>query len=300
MSLASRRAMLGDVAVGEDLPVVLMGVLNVSPESFYRGSVHVDVDDLLRAADSMITAGAQILDVGGMSTAPYLSTRIDEAEEADRLARAVAALTAKFSVAVSADTTRSGPARAALEAGATIINDVSGLRGDPGMTPLLAARDAGVMLMAKRSSTLGRAAGAGPGLAPAVPPGVFPVDSVASLLAETLDRARGAGIAEERIVLDPGIGFFREEAMEWSEWDVTVLAHLSELHRLGRPLAVGVSRKSFIGVVTGEADPARRLAGSLAATAIAVRNGAALIRTHDVAPTREAVLVASALRPRTP
>jgi dihydropteroate synthase len=294
--------MLGDVAVGTDLPVVLMGVLNVSPESFYRGSVHVDVDELLRAADAMIAGGAQILDVGAMSTAPYLSTRIDEAEEADRLARAVTALTAKFSVAVSADTTRSGPARAALEAGATIINDVSGLRSDPEMMPLLAARAAGVMLMAGRSNTLGRsaAAGAGPGIAPAVPAVVSPVDSVASLLAETLDRARGAGIAEERIVLDPGIGFFREEAMQWSEWDATVLAHLSELHRLGRPLAVGVSRKSFIGVVTGEADPAGRLAGSLAATAIAVRNGAALIRTHDVAPTRQAVLVASALRSRTP
>jgi dihydropteroate synthase len=295
MTVVLARARLGDVAIGDGFPVVLMGVLNVSPESFYAGSVHVGEDDLLRAADEMIGAGARILDVGAMSTAPYLETRIDEAEEADRLAGAVARLTEKFSVAVSADTTRSGPARAALDAGATIINDVSGLRGDPAMASLLAARGAGAVLMASRSGTERRREYRRGGR-PAGAQARAPVRTVASLLGDSLDRARRAGIAEERIVLDPGIGFFRDEAIRWFEWDAAVLAHLSDLRRFGRPLAVGVSRKSFIGALTAEADPAHRLAGSLAATAVAVRNGAALVRTHDVAPTRDAVLVASALR----
>jgi dihydropteroate synthase len=339
MHIIPSRARLGNVDVGDGFPVVVMGVLNVSPESFYAGSVHLDADDLVRAADAMITAGARILDVGAMSTAPYLETRIGAAEEADRLSGAVARLTAKFTVALSADTTRSGPARAALEAGATIINDVSGLRGDQEMASLIAARAAGVILMASRlvtpragapaAGTLERSPTAGtrerspavgsregaPAVgtregepaaatmagAPAVgtledAPAAMPIGTVASLLDDSLNRARRAGIPDERIVLDPGIGFFRSETISWAQWDAAVLAHLSDLRRLGRPLAVGVSRKSFIGAITGEADPAGRLAGSLAATAIAVRNGAALIRTHDVAPTRDAVLVASALR----
>jgi dihydropteroate synthase len=305
MHIIPARARLGNVDVGDGFPVVVMGVLNVSPESFYAGSVHVDEDDLLRAADAMITAGARILDVGAMSTAPYLETRIGEAEEADRLGGAVARLAAKFAVAVSADTTRSGPARAALEAGATIINDVSGLRGDREMASLIAARAAGVVLMASRlgappagapaMGALEGAAGA-PVASPLESEAGVPIRTVAWLLEDSLDCARRAGIPDEGIVLDPGIGFFRGETISWGRWDAAVLARLSDLRRFGRPVAVGVSRKSFIGALTGEADPAGRLAGSLAATAIAVRNGATLIRTHDVAPTRDAVLVASALR----
>jgi dihydropteroate synthase len=293
MNLVLARARLGNVDVGDGFPVVLMGVLNVSPESFYPGSV-VHGNDLIRVADEMITAGATILDVGGMSTAPYLPARIDEAEETKRLAGAVGRLTEKFSVAVSADTTRSGPARAALDAGATIINDVSGLRGDPAMAPLLAARGAGAILMASPSNPGG--GGSRDSQSRAGTGRTDPVRTVAALLEESLERARRAGIPDERIVLDPGVGFFRDEGMKWSDWDAVVLGSLADLRRLGRPLAVGVSRKSFIGALTGETDPAHRLAGSLAATAIAVREGAALARTHDVAATRDAVLVASALR----
>jgi dihydropteroate synthase len=116
------------------------------------------------------------------------------------------------------------------------------------------------------------------------------------LLEQALARARAAGIADEEIVLDPGIGFFRREAVPWDEWDVRVLAGLSGLAVLGRPLGLGVSRKSFLGAITRQGDPARRLAGSLAATAAAVLEGAALIRTHDVADTVDAVRVAERVR----
>ncbi len=276
------RAVLGHVTVGDGLPVALVGVLNVSPESFYAGSIHTASDDLVRAADEMVAAGVALLDVGAMSTAPYRDTQISEAEEADRLAAAVARLHAKFDVPVSADTSRLGPARAALDAGATVLNDVTGLRGDPAIAPLIASRDAGVIVMARART-------------PAT--GGRPIDVVAARLAESLEIARLAGIPEGRTVVDPGIGFFRDGGVPWYEWDASVIANLDELRRLGRPICVGVSRKSFIGALTGRDDPEERLAGSLAATAVAVRNGAALIRTHDVGESRDAIRVASALRP---
>ncbi|HZN52152.1 MAG TPA: dihydropteroate synthase [Methylomirabilota bacterium] len=123
-----------------------------------------------------------------------------------------------------------------------------------------------------------------------------PVAVVRTLLEEALKRARAAGVPEERVVLDPGIGFFRNEALPWDEWDARVLAGLGELERIGRPLCVGASRKSFIGAIIGRSGTESRLAGSLAATAVAVWNGAALIRTHDVAETVDAVRVAERIR----
>jgi len=271
------RATLAGLSLGDGLPVAVMGVLNVSPESFHAGSVVGRDDDLLRAALAMVGAGAALIDVGARSTAPYLPTAISEAEECLRLVRAVERLVGKLPVPVSADTARPAPARAALEAGARVINDVSGLR-DPAVAALVAQHHAGVILMA----------------APA--PGPDPVATVKSLLGEALERAHTAGIPDERIVVDPGIGFFRNEGVPWDAWDARVLAGLSALGALGRPLCVGVSRKSFIGVITGRDGTGERLAGSLAATAVAVWNGAALIRTHDVPDTLDAVRVAERLR----
>ncbi|HEU4369287.1 MAG TPA: dihydropteroate synthase [Methylomirabilota bacterium] len=280
---ATPRAELAEVVVGHGLPVAVIGVINVSPESFHRGSVYRD-EALLRAAQDMAEAGAALIDVGARSTAPYLATAIDEAEETARLGRAVELLAAKLAVPVSADTPRPGPARAALEAGARVINDVSTLR-DPDLARLVASHSAGLILMASPRPD-GRA-GTGP---------LTPVAAVEHLLAEGLGQAREAGIAERRIVVDPGIGFFRDQALPWHEWDARVLADLAALRSLGRPVCVGVSRKSFIGAILGRPDPADRLSGSLAATAIAVANGAAVVRTHDVAQTREAVRVAERLR----
>ena len=275
------RSIVAGVSVGDGLDVAVVGALNVSPESFYSGSVAADADRLLQAGEAMARAGAAWLDVGAMSTAPYLEARIPEALEADRLHWAVGILTTKLDLPVSADVSRLGPARAALEAGAGMINDVTGLAGDPALARLTAEAGAALVLMAW------------PGAAPAAGE---PVATVRAALARSLTIARAAGIPDERIVLDPGIGFYRGEGVSWPEWDCRVLAGLPALRELGRPLFVGVSRKSFIGAVAGVGDPAERLPGSLAAAAAAVLGGAHVIRAHDVAETVQAVRVAEAIR----
>jgi dihydropteroate synthase len=274
------RAIVAGVSVGDGLDVAVVGTLNVSPESFYSGSVVVDADRLLQAGEAMARAGAAWLDVGAMSTAPYLEARIPEAQEADRLHWAVGLLTTKLDLPVSADVSRVGPARAALEAGARVINDVTGLAGDPGLARLTAESGAALVLMAAPAT--------------ATPTGE-PVATVSAALERSLAIARAAGIPDERILVDPGIGFFRGDGVTWPEWDCRVLAGLPALRALGRPLYVGVSRKSFIGAVAGVADPAERLPGSLAATAAAVLGGAHVIRAHDVAETVQAVRVAQAI-----
>ncbi len=257
-----------------------MGALNVSPESFHPGSVHTDGADLLAAALAMADAGAALIDVGARSTAPYGTSTVSDLDERERLARAVEVLAAKVRVPISADTTRPGPARAALDAGARVINDVSGLR-DPEVAALVRQRGAGAILMA---------------FPKAGPSALRPVAAVKALLTDALERARDAGISDERIVLDPGVGFFRNEVIAWDEWDAAVLSGLEELEALGRPLCVGVSRKSFLGAIIGRPETESRLAGSLAATAVAVWNGASLVRAHDVTETLDAVRVVERIR----
>jgi dihydropteroate synthase len=284
------RADLAGVTIGDGLPVAIMGVVNVSPESFHAGSVYRDGEAIVEAALGMVEAGASLIDVGARSTAPYLDTDIDDAEETARLGQAVERLVAKLPVPVSADTSRPGPATAALDAGARVINDVSTL-GDPALAQVVAKHGAGLILMASPSA-LARLRTSASGRDRTV----SPVRRVLAILSAGLRRARAARIPERRIVVDPGIGFFREAGVPWHQWDATVIAGLRVLREVRRPICVGVSRKSFIGAIANRPDTADRLAGSLAATAVAVGNGAALIRTHDVAQTRDAVRVAECLR----
>jgi dihydropteroate synthase len=278
-------ATLAGVPVGGGAPVVVMGVLNVSPESFHAGSVHVAAGDARRAVLAMVAAGAGLVDVGALSTAPYGRPPIPEDEEARRLGAAIATLAPGIGVPLSADTARLVPARVALDAGATVLNDVTGF-ADPRVAALAAERRVSVILMA--SPAAARAGGV-----PIDP--CDPVGTVRACLAESLRRARRAGVLDEQVVLDPGIGFFLDAPPARADWDARVLAGLADLAVLGRPLAVGVSRKSFVGALTGTERPDDRLWGSLAATALAVAAGAALVRTHDVGPTRDAVRVAEAI-----
>jgi dihydropteroate synthase len=271
-------AVLAGVAVGLDQPVRLMAVLNVSPESFYGGSVVGDVGALREAAQQAVAEGADIIDIGARSTAPYRDTAIPLAEEVRRMSRAVEAVVSAVRVPVSADTTRATVATAALAAGARIINDVTGLRGDAAMADM-AAQGEGLVLVAAPDGDQREA----------------PLAQVRRLLADGLARARQAGIGPDAIVLDPGIGFFTHAALPAAAFTCAVLNQLGALGELG-PLLVGVSRKSFVGHLTGRTDASDRLAGSLAATAVAVYNGASIIRTHDVAATRDAVRVAEAIR----
>ena len=273
-------ATLDRLEVGDGFPVRLMAAVNVSPESFFAGSVAVTEDALRRRAEEAMRDGADLLDVGAMSTAPYLATHISEEEEIGRLAPAIRVLHRDVSLPISADTPRSRVAAAALNEGATVINDVTGFRGDPGMAAV-AARARGVVLMASETS----------------PDALDPIATARNLLLESCRKATEAGIASNRIVLDPGIGFFRAAAMPWWEWDRDILRRLSELRALGHPLLVGLSRKSFIGKLLDRPDPADRLPGSIAATVVTVLNGAHMIRTHDVRATRDALRIAEALRP---
>jgi dihydropteroate synthase len=281
--------------VGDGLPVAIMGVVNVSPESFHPGSVYRDEEAIVRAALGMVEAGATLVDVGARSTAPYRDTDIDAATETARLARAVELLVPKLPVPVSADTSRLAPARAALDAGARVLNDVCTLR-DPALARLVASRAAGLIVMAAPGGPPARENGRrvrerrGPARV------VSPVAVVAAILRGGLRRARAAGIPRERIVIDPGVGFFRDTGLAWHEWDARILSGLRRLRELARPICIGVSRKSFVGAIVERVDTSQRLAGSLAATTVAVLAGAALVRTHDVAETRDAVRVAERLR----
>lgn len=272
-------ATLSGVEVGDGHPVRIMAALNVSPESFYPGSVRRDAAALADAAQQAAAEGADIIDIGSMSTAPYLRGHVAAEEELRRAAWAFEVVGAAVKVPLSVDTQRASVAAAALSAGATIVNDVSGLRADAGMAAV-AARASGVILAAAHT---------GPFDAP-------PLAFVRQLLSNSLERAERVGIEPHRIVLDPGIGFFTRMEIPPECFSCLVLDRLRELLDLGRPLLVGVSRKSFIGKVTQRTDPADRLPGSLGAAAVAVYNGAALVRTHDVAPTRDAVRIAEAIR----
>ena len=269
------RADLSGVKIGLGEPVKVMGAINLSPESFYKGSVARDPDEALKRAERMVEDGASIIDVGGMSTAPYLDTQVSPEEEKRRVIPVLRKLS-DLGVPISIDTQRYEVALAAVEAGATIINDVSGL-SDPKLAELIASMDLSLILGA-RGSVIGE----------------DPMRELRKLLREALKRA--IGIKEDRIVIDPLIGFFREQKVPWYVWDSEVIRRLRSLLILGRPICIGVSRKSFIGKITGEEDPEKRLFGSLSATAIAVYNGASLIRTHDVRETVQAIRVAEFIR----
>jgi len=274
------QAEIGSVKIGEGQPVRVVGVINVSPESFYKESVRVTEETIASTALGMVGQGADIIDIGAMSTAPYLKTEIPVEEEAKRLCSAIKAVRNVVKVPLTADTKRSGVAESAIEAGAAALNDVSGLKNDLEMARLAADYEVPVVIVAcETKPRQGR-----------------PIDRILRALKGSLAIASKAGIRDEKTILDPGIGFFRNVDVLWYIWDCNVLRDLRQLHSLGRPVYVGVSRKSFIGQILNQANPEDRLYGSLSATAIAVYNGAHVIRTHDVAATIQAVRLAERIR----
>ena len=276
----SATANIAGLKIGADHPVRIVGVINVSPESFYKGSVQ-NKRTIQRAAREIEEQGADVVDIGAMSTAPYLETQISEKEEAERIAWAVTAVRAAVKIPISIDSSRPRPALEGLNSGADILNDITGLSAGPSMhTP--ARRASGLILMAHPSALNGSMSAS-------------PVSTIRNILESGMARARDAGVSAEHLVIDPGIGFFRNMHLEWWKWDIAILRDLRELTSLPAPHLVGVSRKSFISQILDGRAPEERLHGSLAATVVAVVNGASMIRTHDVAATREAVRVAQAI-----
>lgn len=249
--------------------VRLLGVINVSPESFYKGSVPKNERGLGKMAAQLAKAGADMIDVGAMSTAPYLKTKISEAEETRRLVWAVNVIRQHTRCPISIDTSRYQPALAGLMAGASYLNDITGL-SEPRILKI-AKQFKGLILMAHPSA-----------LKKPLPP----ILKVKTILAAAIKKAVRNGVPRSKIIIDPGIGFFRSEKMTWWEWDLELIENLKQLHRLKCPVLVGVSRKSFIGNLMGGAPAEERLEGSLLVTRIAVDNGATWVRTHDVKETK--------------
>jgi dihydropteroate synthase len=251
----------------------VMGVLNVTPDSFSDGGQFTAPERALVQARKMVAEGADIIDIGAESTRPYGSEPISAAEELNRLREVLPEVVA-LGVPVSIDSMKSSVVAWALDQGAGIANDVWGLQRDPGMAALVAARRVPVIIMHNRDSA---------------DPAIDIMKDVADFFARSLEAAAKAGISPDKIVLDPGIGFGKTP-----EQSMTVLARLNELSSLGLPLLVGASRKRFISTVT-PSEPHQRLGGSIAAHLLAAQKGARIIRTHDVSETVQALRVAAAI-----
>ncbi|HVI92672.1 MAG TPA: dihydropteroate synthase [Anaeromyxobacter sp.] len=262
----------------------VMGIVNATPDSFSDGGLFLDAGAAIAQALRLADEGADLVDVGGESTRPGAAPVPDD-EELGRVVPVIAALRARaFPLPISIDTRKAAVARAALDAGADLVNDVSGL-ADPSLARVVAEAGAPIVLMHSRGTPedMQRRAVYGD-----------VVQEVAAELEQALGRAAAAGIPRERTILDPGLGFAKT-----AEHNLVLLARLGELRALGRPILVGPSRKSFIGRIAGSAAPGDRLPGTLAAVTAAVVAGAELVRVHDVAAARQAALVAAAIRDAT-
>jgi dihydropteroate synthase len=255
----------------------LMGVVNVTPDSFSDGGQYLDPAAAIRHGEELLRDGASILDVGGESTRPG-AEEVGGAEELRRVEPVVAALAGAATVSI--DTSKLMVAEAALKAGASIVNDVTAFQRDPEMAGLCAARDVGVVLMHMPGS---------PRTMQDDPRYEDVVDDVKAFLAGRMEFALGEGVAEERVWLDPGIGFGKT-----LEHNLELLRRLGELRELGRPLVIGASRKSFIGKIDGSAVD-QRIGGSIASSVLAVAEGADVLRVHDVDEMSEALTVAKAI-----
>ena len=264
------------VSVGDAHPTRIMGVINLSPESFYKGSVRHGAG-ALETAERMVEEGAEFIDVGAASTAPGVEP-IGSAEEIARLEAALPGIAGRLDAPISVDTVHSTVAEAALEMGARIINDISGFKADPRMAELALRTGSPAVVMATEQV-----------------PG-DPLTVEASLAALEESARLGEGLAENGIplILDPGIGRW-VKAKRWPE-NVALVRDLGRFRSLGLPILVGISRKSFLHEILGRPDPSDRLHGTLAATAIVVFNGAHIVRAHDVAATREIITVADRIR----
>ena len=261
-----------------------MGIINTSPESFFKESVITDTKRLAYQVKKMESEGANFVDVGGMSTAPYLHTLISEKTEIKRITRAVKIIQKVSNLPISVDTCRAGVAKAALELGVDILNDISGLKYDKGMKKVVEKFDPSLILCAYSKNVIKG----------------NQLTQARNLFDESLAIARSANISTRKIVIDPAIGFFRKSGKnkfftrinsDWVKRDLLILNNL-KLIKQKNPILVSVSRKSFIGNLLKIKNPDERLYGSLAAEVIAVLNGADIIRTHNVRATREAIQIA--------
>ena len=267
-----------------------MGILNTSPESFYKKSIQNSKQKISDAIKQMEIDGADFIDIGGMSTAPYLSTIVSEKVESSRIEKAIKIIQNSSNLPISVDTCRSPVAESALELGVEIINDISGLKFDDKMKEVVLNYNPSLILGAfDKKPALGN-----------------PLTVTKKLLKQSLDIIEKINFSKNKIVLDPSIGFFRKSGKgpfftkiksDWVERDLQIIKNLN-LIKDKIPILVSVSNKSFIGKVLGKENPSDRLYGSIAAEVICVLKGADIIRTHNVSETKDAVRIASKLSAR--
>lgn len=278
---------LGNVSVGGKNPIRIMGILNTSPESFYKKTIATTKQSQINLIRKIVDEGANFIDIGGMSTAPYLSTLVSEKVESQRIIQAIKKIQQACNLPISVDTCRASVAKDALEEGADIINDISGLKYDKKMVNVIEKYQPSLILCAfsKRLVTGNQ------------------LNKTKFLLKQSLSIAKSVDICLNRVVLDPAIGFFRKTGKgkfftkinsDWLERDLLILKNLNSL-KIGQPLLVSVSNKSFIGKLLNIEKISDRLFGSVVAEAIAVLNGADIIRTHNVQETKDSVTVAQRL-----
>jgi len=259
---------------------LIMGILNVTPDSFSDGGLYFDKDDAVAHGEKLATAGADIIDVGGESSRPF-SGPVPAQEEIRRVVPVIEELARRLSLPISIDTTRASVAKQALDAGAVIVNDIGALRLDPDMANLIADRDAPVVLMHMQGN---------PKTMQEDPHYEDVVGEVKNFLADAIHSAEEAGIDRNKIIADPGIGFGKTVTH-----NLLLIKDLSALQPLGVPILIGPSRKSFISKLLGPGDE-RREVGTQAAVSAAVLNGAHIVRVHDVERTRETLKLVDAIK----
>lgn len=279
---------IANVGVGGKNPVRIMGILNTSPESFYKKSINITKNQIKNSIKEMENNGADFIDVGGMSTAPYLYTTISEETESKRIIQAVKIIQNVSDIPISVDTCRAKPAKDALECGVDIINDVSGLKYDEKMRDVVSEFSPSLILCAFDSKVVTG----------------NHITVAKKLLQDSLKIAKESNIPSKKIVLDPSVGFFRKEGKGpfftkiktgWVKRDLSIIQNLNSI-KGKHPILISVSNKSFLGDLLQKKDPSDRLFGSVAAEVISVINGADIIRTHNVKATKEAVIIASNLK----
>ncbi|MHA1303346.1 MAG: dihydropteroate synthase [Candidatus Heimdallarchaeaceae archaeon] len=276
---------IGKLKVGDSYPARIVGIINLSPASFYKGSIQTTKEDIAKVTQHMIEEGADCIDIGAQSTRPIQiyggEGRVDAPTEREMVENALEItldiLSSYSEIELSVDTMRSEVAEVALKKGVRIINDISGFKKDEKVAHLIADYGASAVIMAAK-----------------VEPGdVFTIPDINSELSRSISIGTKAGIEENKICIDPGIGSW--EARDYHH-DYIILKNLEDFRKLNKPIYVGISRKTSIGKALDDAPPQERLYGSLGASIIALLNSAHIFRTHDVKATRDAIRVAEIIR----
>lgn len=280
---------IGKLRIGEKVPARIMGVINVSPESFYKNSVKTKVNEIANVATEMQKTGADMIDVGAMSTAPYLETIISVEQETRRMTHAIEVIKSSCSLPISADTPRAEVAKEAIKLGADAINDISGLKYDKKMADIV-ARSGLPIIIGAYGGRSARISGS--------------VLGTMKVLNESISIAKSSDIGADNIIIDPAVGFFRAKGKNpfftkmtdfpWYIRDIEVISNLKKLKIFSKPICICVSRKSFIGNIFN-LEPEERLIPSAATELICILNSANLIRTHDVRETWQTILTSELL-----